>query len=79
MNTIDDINLEVVINDDKVVKNLFKYYDEFNYSLYNETNENENNKRILTEEIELEEKNNVNNWELKYYQNKYLNNLKKII
>ena len=67
MDGIDDIYLDNKINDEKIISNLFKYFDDFNYSIYNETNENENNRRILSEEIELEEKNNKNSSELKYY------------
>ena len=77
MDGIDDIYLDNKINDEKIISNLFKYFDDFNYSIYNETNENENNRRILSEEIELEEKNNKNSSELKYYIKNYLNNLKK--
>ena len=55
MESINDISLINSYDNEKLRRELYNYFDEFEYLLYNETNNKENNLRVLDDKEEINE------------------------
>ena len=73
MESVNNISLIGSYDNAKLINQLYKYFDDFKYILFNDTNYLENNLRVLN--IEEKINNNKDDIEYKNYMSKYLNSI----
>ena len=74
MESINNISLIGSYDNTKLINQLYKYFDDFKYVLFNDTNYTENNLRVLN--IEKNINNSKDDIEYENYMSKYLNSIK---